>query len=118
MAHTEESPSIIIVLVATKENILKYNIVKNVFTSPYPVSRPNLCPKLSSLEGNKVMLSGQNNQLYALIIKEMHIQTLANTNYRTTASLLKLYYHIPLDSRKIHLPVIVGSQAKALIAGR
>lgn len=64
------------------------------------------------------MLSGQNNELYALIIKEMHIQSLSNTNYRTTASLVKLHYHIPLDNKKIRLPVIVGSQAKALVAGR
>jgi hypothetical protein len=47
----------------------------------------------------------------------MHIQALANTDYRTIASLLKLFYHIPLENRKI-LPVIVGCQAKALIAGR
>jgi hypothetical protein len=64
------------------------------------------------------MLSAQNNQLFALIIKEMHIQALANTNYRTTSPLLKLSYHIALDNRRIHLPVIVGCQAKALIAGR
>jgi hypothetical protein len=93
-------------------------MVKNVFANPYPVSRPNFCSQLSPLEGNKIFLSGQNNQLCALIIKEMHIQTLNNSNYRTTSAMLKLSYHIPLDNKKIHLPVIVGCQAKALIAGR
>lgn len=48
----------------------------------------------------------------------MHLQALSNTNYRTSAPLVKLHYHIPLDNRKIRLPVIVGSQAKALLAGR
>lgn len=74
-----------------------------------------------------IMLSGQNNQLCALLIKEMHIQTLEmltkvkedqKDSYLITSPLLKLSYHIPLDNRKIHLPVIVGCQAKALIAGR
>lgn len=65
------------------------------------------------------MLSGQNNQLCALLIKEMHIQPLsADTKYQTSSPLLKLFYHVPQGHRKVHLPVIVGSQAKALLAGR
>ena len=118
MAHAEESPALVMVLVSTKEGILKYNIVKGVFANAYPLSRPSLCAQLGPLEGGKVLLSGQNNELHALIIKEMHLQALSNTNYRTTAALVKLHYHIPLGSQKIRLPVIVGSQAKALVAGR
>ncbi len=64
------------------------------------------------------MLSTQDNKLFALIIKDMHIQALANTDYRTTSPLMKLHYHIPLDNRRIHLPVVVGCQVKALVAGR
>lgn len=79
---------------------------------------PNLCPQLGPLEGNKVMLSAQDNRLSALTLKDIHIQSLANTDYRTTMPLMKLHYHIPLDNRKIHLPVIVGCQVKALVAGR
>lgn len=118
MAHVEESPALVMVLVSTKEGILKYNMIKNVFANAYPLSRPNLCAQLSALEGGKVMLSGQNNELHALIIKEMHLQALSNTSYRTSAPLVKLHYHIPLDNRRVRLPVIVGSQAKALLAGR
>lgn len=64
------------------------------------------------------MLSAQDNKLSALIIKDIHIQSLASTDYRTTVPLMKLHYHIPLDNRKIHLPVVVGCQVKALVAGR
>lgn len=118
LAHAEESPALVMVLASTKEGLIKYNIVKNAFANAYPLARPNLCAQLSALEGGKVLLSGQNNELHALIVKEMHLQALANTGYRTSAALVKLHYHIPLDNRRVRLPVLVGGQAKALLAGR
>lgn len=69
-------------------------------------------------ESTKLLLSGQDNQLYALIIKELHVQNLFSTNYKTTAPLVKIYYHISQDNQKIYLPAIVGCQTKALVAGR
>ncbi len=49
MIHTEESSPNIVVFVSTRENILRYNIVKNSFANPYPINRPNFSPQLSPL---------------------------------------------------------------------
>ena len=47
--HTEDSPAIIIVLVSTKEGIIKYNVIKNILSNPNFIARPNLSPQITSL---------------------------------------------------------------------
>lgn len=118
LVHTEDSPATITVLVSTRDNILKYNIVRNTFSSPTPLNRPNLSAYLTPFEGNKIIVSGQNNQIFSLTIKDMQMQGLLNSNYQTDTSLLKLAYYIPLNNRRLQLPVIVGCQVKALVTAR
>ena len=47
---------------------------------------------------------------------EKHIKL--TSSYKAQSHLLKIYYHISKDNKKVGLPMFVGSRIKALVAAR
>lgn len=55
---------------------------------------PGLSPTITNFEGNKVLLSGKDNSIQALLVKQMHAQPLSELSNRSSVPAVKLFYHI------------------------
>jgi hypothetical protein len=118
LIHHENNPTSIIVLVATKDTIIKYGVVRNNFVNANPYAFAGVAATLTPFEGNKIMMSGYNNSLKILLIKQMHAQNSNDVDYKTTSPILKLHFHIPFRNDRLRLPVLVGLHSKVLVATR